>query len=38
MDDLFGRFDTNKDGLLDWNEIWTSMEPIEAKVKENLAT
>lgn len=29
IDNVFAKFDTNKDGLLDWNEIWASMESIE---------
>jgi len=33
IDDLFTKFDTNKDGLLDWNEIWASMETIEKALK-----
>jgi Ca2+-binding EF-hand superfamily protein len=29
---LFGRFDKNNDGVLDWGEIWESMKPIHAVI------
>lgn len=32
LDSLFARFDANKDGKLDWKEIWTACLPIEAKI------
>jgi Ca2+-binding EF-hand superfamily protein len=30
---MFGRFDKNKDGILDWNEIWDAIKPLHAKLK-----
>ena len=31
--EMFTRFDANKDGKLDWDEIWTSIQPLQAKIK-----
>lgn len=31
--EIFTNFDINKDGKLDWDEIWASMEPLEMKIK-----
>ena len=30
---MFERFDANKDGTLDWTEIWASCSPLQAKLK-----
>jgi len=27
-------FDTNKDGVLDWEEVWAMMHPLEHAMKE----
>jgi len=31
---LFARFDANKDGKLDWEEIWAACEPLWFKADE----
>jgi Ca2+-binding EF-hand superfamily protein len=28
LKELFARFDTNKDGKIDWEEIWKELEPF----------
>jgi Ca2+-binding EF-hand superfamily protein len=33
LKELFARFDTNKDGKIDWEEIWMELEPFQAKLK-----
>ena len=33
IDQLFQRFDKNKDGKLDWSEIWAAVEPIQTKIQ-----
>lgn len=33
VDQLFTRFDANKDGKLDWGEVWTAVEPIQTKIQ-----
>jgi Ca2+-binding EF-hand superfamily protein len=30
---MFKRFDINKDGVLEWGEIWDSIEPVYSKIK-----
>ena len=30
---MFERFDVNKDGVLDWDEIWFSCEPIYTMIR-----
>jgi len=30
----FKNFDTNKDGVLDWEEVWAMMHPLEHAMKE----
>jgi len=30
----FKNFDTNKDGVLDWSEVWNMMHPLEHAMKE----
>lgn len=37
MDDLFARFDANKDGKLDWEEIWAACEPLAPKIEAKIA-
>jgi len=32
VEDLFTDFDTNKDGLLTWDEVWVPLEKIQKKV------
>jgi len=32
LDSLFARFDANRDGKLDWNEVWAAVHPIESKI------
>ena len=33
IDAMFARFDANKDGRLDWGEIWAAVQPMQAKLK-----
>jgi Ca2+-binding EF-hand superfamily protein len=30
---MFARFDKNKDGILDWSEIWEAIKPLHAKLQ-----
>jgi Ca2+-binding EF-hand superfamily protein len=32
-EEMFKKFDINKDGVLEWTEIWSSVEPIYSKIK-----
>ena len=34
FDELFQRFDANRNGSLSWEEVWDSCEPILAKIKQ----
>ncbi len=36
MDSVFQNFDTNKDGVLSWDEVWTSMKPLLLKVEKKI--
>ena len=31
--DMFSNFDKNRDGVLSWDEIWTAIKPMHAKLK-----
>jgi len=30
---MFSNFDKNRDGVLDWHEIWIAIKPMHAKLK-----
>jgi hypothetical protein len=32
-EDMFRKFDINKDGVLEWFEIWSSVESVFSKIK-----
>jgi len=32
---MFASFDKNKDGVLDWAEVWSSVEALHCKIEKN---